>query len=92
MNGLDISMIKLLAVDHLPLKLDGTGVNNPDEGRKGNTNWTSIPVHQSCLARTKLGTYNKAPPRKAKVDPTYIGSEKKLNGKPVTRLDIRIPK
>lgn len=85
-------MIKLLTVDHLPLKLDSAGVNNPNEGRKSNTDWTSVPVHQSCLAKTRVVTYNRAPPRKANVEPTYIGSEKKLNGNPVTRLDMRIPK
>jgi hypothetical protein len=41
---------------------------------------------------TQRETHNKAPPKKAKVDPTYIGSEKKLNGNPVTRDDMRIPK
>jgi hypothetical protein len=76
----------------LPLKLNGTGVDNPNEGREGNTDWTSVPIHQPPSDRIRYITHNKAPPRKAKVDPTYIGSEKKLKGKPVTREDMRIPK
>jgi hypothetical protein len=76
----------------LPLKLDSTGVDNPNEGGEGDTDWASVPIRQSPFDRSRDITHNKAPPRKAKVDPTYIGSEKKLNGKPVTREDMRIPK
>lgn len=36
-------------------------------------------------------TYQRAVPRKAMAEPTYMGSLRTLKGKPVTRADMRIP-
>lgn len=105
MNGLfrtSAWLINAVPTDQesLPLELDGGGVDYPNKGREGNTDGTSVPDPDQLLTlvwswSTELGltgTYKMAPPRKAKVEPTYIGSEKRLNGKPVTRADMRIPK
>jgi hypothetical protein len=75
----------------IPLKLDSASVNNPNQGGKGDSDRASVPII-SAIMKCNNETHNKAPPKKAKVDPTYIGSEKKLNGNPVTRDDIRMPK
>lgn len=44
------------------------------------------------MPRPTGDSYRIAEPRKASVEPTYIGSERTLNGKPVTREDMRMPK
>lgn len=43
-KGLLSAFAKDLHKGNIPLKLDSAGVNDPNQGRKGDSNWTSVPT------------------------------------------------